>query len=96
MFARVSHFQILPGKMDEVVRIYQDSVVPAARQQKGFKGGYVLADRDTGKGISIALWETEADMKADEGSGFYQQRAAKFKDLVGATAREQYEVIVQA
>ena len=96
MYARVSIGQFLPAKAEEAIGIYRDSVVPAAKQQKGFKGGYVLADRDTGKGISIALWETEADMKADEGSGFYQQRAAKVKDLVGATAREQYEVIVQA
>ena len=97
MFARVTHTQILPGKMDEAIRIYQDSVVPAAKQQKGFIGIYGLGDRSTGKSMTISLWETEADMKACEASGYYQQQLAKFKDLLGAPpVREQYEVTVQA
>ena len=97
MFARVTHTQILPGKMDEAIRIYQDSVVPAAKQQKGFRGVYGLSDRSTGKSISIVLWETEADMKAGEASGYYQQQLAKFKDLFAAPpVREQYEVTTQA
>ena len=97
MFARVSHFQILPGKMDEYIRISQDSTGPAAKQQKGFKGGYVLSDRNMGKSISITLWETEADMKAGEASGYYQQNVAKFKDVLAAPpVREQYEVALQA
>jgi heme-degrading monooxygenase HmoA len=83
--------------MDEATGIYRDSVVPAAKQQKGFKGLYVLGDRKTGKGLTIALWETEADMMAGENSGYYQQQVAKFKDLFSAPpVREAYEVTVQA
>jgi len=97
MYARVTIVQMLPGKIDEGIRIYRDSVVPAAKQQKGFKGIYLLSDRKTGKGISIALWQTEADMTAGESSGYYQQQLAKFKDIFGAPpVREQYEVTVQA
>ncbi len=97
MYARVTIVQIQPGKVDEATRIYKDSVVPAAKQQKGFKGIYMLTDRNTGKGISIALWDTEADMKAGESSGYFQQQLAKFKELFGAPpVREHYEVTVQA
>lgn len=97
MFARVTIGQFLPAKMDEATRIYRDSVVPAAKQQKGFNGLYVLGDRKTGKGLTIALWETEADMLAGENSGYYQQQVAKFKDLFSAPpVREAYEVTVQA
>jgi len=97
MNARVTIVQFLPGKMDEAIGIYWDSVVPAAKQQKGYRGVYLLTDRKTGKGISIALWETEADMTAGEASGYYQQQLAKFKDIFGAPpAREAYEVSVQA
>ena len=95
MYARVSIGQMPPAKADEGVGIYRDSVLPAAKQQKGFKGLYVLTDRKTGKGLTIALWETEADMTASETSGYYQQQVAKFKDLVGAPpAREGYEVSI--
>ena len=97
MYARVTISQILPGKFDKAIAIYRDSVTPAAQQQKGFKGIWMLTDRKTGKGISITLWETEADMTAGESSGFYQQQVAKFKDVFGAPpVREQYEVTVQA
>ncbi len=97
MNARVTLVQILPGKVDEAVDRYRDSVVPAARQQNGYKGVYLLTDRNTGKGISITLWETEADMIAGENSGYYQQQLAKFKDVFGAPpVREAYEVSVQA
>ena len=96
MYARVSMTQIQPGQTDEVIRIYRDSVVPAAKLQKGYKGLYLLTDRKTGKGLSIALWETEADMKAGEKSGYYQQQVAKFKDFLSAPpVREIYEASVQ-
>jgi heme-degrading monooxygenase HmoA len=82
--------------MDEAIAIYRDSVMPAAKQQKGFKGLSLLTDRSTDKGISIVFWETEADMKAGEASGYYQQQLGKFKDVFGAPpVREQYEVSVQ-
>ena len=96
MYARATTVQIRPGKMDEAIGIYRDSVMPAAKQQKGFKGLSLLTDRNTGKGISIVLWETEGDMKSGEASGYYQQQLAKFKDVFGAPpVREQYEVSVQ-
>lgn len=97
MYARATTSQILPDKVDKAIAIYRDSVTPAAKQQKGFKGIWMLTNRKTGKGISITLWETEADMTAGESSGFYQQQVAKFKDVFGAPpVREQYEVTVQA
>ena len=99
MNARVTPVQIVPGKLDEAVSLYRDSVVPAAKQQKGFRGLYLLTltDRNAGKGISITLWETEADMIAGENSGYYQQQLAKFKDVFSAPpVREAYEVSVLA
>ncbi len=68
-------------------------MVPAAEKQKGFRGGYLLTDRATGKGISISLWETEADMKASETSGYLQEQIAKFGGLfAGPPIREAFEV----
>jgi len=96
MHARVVTVQIQPGKIDEAVSIYRDSVMPAAKQQKGFKGAFLLTDRNTGKGVSVALWETEADLKAGEASGYYQEQIAKFGGVfAGPPAREHYEVSVQ-
>ena len=36
MFARLTIVQSMPDKIDEVTKIYGESVVPAAKKQKGF------------------------------------------------------------
>ena len=96
MYARVTIVQVLPGKEDEAIGIFRDSVVPAAKEQKGHKGHYLLSDRKSGKSIAISLWETEADLTAGESSGHYQQQLAKFKGIFAAPpVREDYEVTVQ-
>jgi heme-degrading monooxygenase HmoA len=93
VYARVTTAQVQPGKMDELVRILLDSVLPAARQQKGYVGGLVLTNPVTGKAEIIALWETEADMTAGEASGYYREQVAKAAPtLAGPPAREGYEV----
>ena len=96
MYARLVTVQIQQGKVDEANNLYRDSVVPAAQQQKGFKGGFMLSDPNTGKGVSIALWETEDDMKASEKSGYLQEQIAKFAAVLAAPpTTEHFEVAVQ-
>jgi quinol monooxygenase YgiN len=96
MYARVVTIQIQPSKVDEAIRIYQDSVVPSAKQQKGCKSIWLLTDRKSGKGISVGLWETEADMTASETSGYLAAQLAKFGSLFTAPPiTEHYEVSVQ-
>ena len=96
MHARVVTCQVQSGKMDEVVTITRDSIIPAAKQQKGFKSYLGLTDRNTNKGIGVTLWETEADMTAGEDSGYYREQIAKIAPiLAGPPTTEHYEVTVQ-
>ena len=96
MFARLTIVQMKEGKVGEAINIYKDNVVPAAKSQKGYKGAYLLTDRDTGKGMSITIWDTEEDAVANEQSGYYQETVGLFKEIFGAPpAREGYEVSVQ-
>jgi len=96
MNARVVTVQVRPGTIDAAIRIYRDSVVPAARQQKGFQGGLLLTDRNTGKGIVVSLWKTEADMREGETNGYYEEQIAKFASiLAGPPIRESHEVSVR-
>ena len=96
MHARVLITQFQLAKVDEGINLYRDSVVPAAKQQHGLKGLLFLTDRNTGKGISIGMWETEADMKAGEASGYLQEQIAKFSAIFAAPpTTEHYEVSVQ-
>ena len=96
MHARVITSQLQPGKTDEAIALWRDSVAPSLKQTKGFKGAYLVGDRNSGKGATITLWETEADAMAMDTSGQYQQTIAMFAALFAAPpAREQYEVLLQ-
>ena len=97
MFARLTIVKVKIDKLDETIKIYEDSVVPAAKSQKGFRGTYLLTNRNTGKGIACTLWVSEEDAVANEQSGYYQEQVGKFKDFFTAPpAQEGYEVSVQA
>jgi quinol monooxygenase YgiN len=96
MHARVVVFNVKSGKREEAVSIFRDFVVPGAKKQTGFRGGLLLTDPDTGKGISIGLWETEADMTATEKGGFYQDWVAKFEGVFTVPpSKEHYEVSIK-
>jgi heme-degrading monooxygenase HmoA len=66
------------------------------KEAEGFMGLYFLGNRSTGKGMTIVMWNTEADMTAGESSGFYREQVAKVAPLLsGATTMEHYEVSVK-
>lgn len=95
MHARVVTSQLQPGKKEEWISICRDSIVPALQQQPGFQGFVMLADTASDKCIAYSMWETEADLKASETSGFYQEQVAKLKVvLAAAPVREINELIV--
>jgi len=95
-FARLTITQSKIESVDEMVKVYRDSVVPAAKSQKGFLGIMLLTNRETGKGISIALWESEEDAIANEKTGYYQEQVNKFKAYFTAPpVREGYEVSIK-
>lgn len=96
MYARVITSQLQLGTTDEAVRIWQESATPLLKGRPGFKGAFLLGDRNTGRGVTITLWETEADATAMDTSGAYQQAIAHFAKLFTAPpAREQFEVLLQ-
>ena len=95
MHARVILGMVKLGKQDEATKTYKESVEPAAREQKGFKGIHLLTDPDTRKFISITIWETENDMVAGEASGYLQEQLNKIVDLfVGPPSIQHYIVSV--
>ncbi len=96
MYARVVTVNIHPDRLDEAIQIFRDSISPASKQQKGNKGGYLLTDHQTGKAISIAFWETEADMAAGETGDYLREQIAKVAStFTAAPVTEHYEVSVE-
>jgi heme-degrading monooxygenase HmoA len=97
MYARAVNVQFQAGKVDEASGIVKDAIVPVLKEQKGFKGQLLFTQHDTGKAISINLWETEADLSAFEASPLYRELMGRLGSvLAGPPAGERYEVSVQA
>jgi heme-degrading monooxygenase HmoA len=95
MFARVSTFQGPTDQTAEGIRLAREQILPAARLMDGFKGIYLLFDRESGKSLSITLWESEEDMSASEeaASRVRSQSVAAAGDAVIGV--ERFEVALQ-
>ena len=96
MFARFTIVQVNAEKIDETIKIYEESVVPTAKSQKGFRGITLFTDRQSGKGYSISIWDSEEDAIANEQSGYYKEQVGKFAEFMTAPpVQESLEVAVQ-
>ena len=96
MFARLLRIKTKVERIDEAAKLFEESVIPLLKNQKGYKGAYFLTDRKTGVSIPITLWENEEDMLATESSHFFQEQLVRFMTFFKAPPiREAYEVVVQ-
>ena len=55
-----------PDQIDEGVRYAQENIVPWVQEVDGFEGVYFLVDRQSGKALTITLWESEETLRASE------------------------------
>jgi len=96
MFARTTTLQLKIAFIDEALKIYKKSIVPAARAQKGLIELNFFLDRQSGKAISIAIWETEEDAKANEESRYYQEQLIKLLSFYASDPiKEGFEVVLK-
>jgi hypothetical protein len=73
MFARVTKFDVSPEHLQQGHREIEGHVLPALRMQVGYSGGLLLGNRESGKMLSVTLWEEEQEMRAtDEASHWFR------------------------
>ena len=94
MFARVISAQTAPDGIDSAIRIAQEQL-PSVREQPGFSGFYLLADRTSGKVVTISLWESSEDLRTVE-SRAAQLRGDAAAEIGVTPGVDIYEVAVQA
>jgi heme-degrading monooxygenase HmoA len=67
MHARVSTYQSAPEQLtDAVVDNMRANILPRVFEMDGNRGAIFLMDRETGKQLSITLWESAEAMRASE------------------------------
>ena len=94
MVARVTHVRVKPEDVADSVRLFDESVIPAAQQEEGFMGALLLV-REDGRALAIDLADTLEHAHANERNGVYQSQIAKFADrIIDHPKREFYDVRV--
>ena len=81
MYARVTTFHLPISKKQEAIDIYNNSVIPEAKKQNGFKSAYFFVNRNSGKFVSVTIWENMEAAIANQKSGYFQKQIDKFEDL---------------
>ena len=94
MYARVTTIQGAPAKMDDAKGHIQEQTLPQLQKMDGFKGFVALGDRQSGKVLGVAFWESEEALQAtEEAVSSVRSGAAEAADGIVAGV-EQYEVFV--
>jgi len=96
MYARIVTSQFKPGSVEQAIALWQDSMTSPLKQARGFKEALVTGDRQTGKAVTVTLWDTEADATEFDSSEPYQRALELFGELFATPpSREQFEVFVR-
>ena len=94
MHVRVTTIQGAPDKMDDAGRHMQEQTLPQLQNMEGFQGFVALGDRQSGKMLGVAFWESEEALRATEGavSSVRSGAAGAAGGIVASV--EEYEVLV--
>jgi heme-degrading monooxygenase HmoA len=78
MVARVTHYRIREGKMEEFAAIVQ-SLLPAMDKLHGFRVLLILRGEEKGSrdAMAVSVWDTSADLKNSDNNEFYYEVLAR-------------------
>jgi heme-degrading monooxygenase HmoA len=91
VFTRVISAQTTPDGFDSVIRFAQEQL-PGIQARPGFRGFYLLTDRDTGDLMTISLWDTQDDVRHVEASAAQVRSAAAEATGVAQPPAKVYQV----
>jgi quinol monooxygenase YgiN len=95
MYARVNRTRWHPDKREDAEKLTWDTIIPAYRDQKGFRGYYLLTEPGGDEAMAITLWDTEEDMEAS--APVARALIPQLKDyIVAPPVTERFEVSIQA
>ena len=95
MHARQSTLQGKPDQLEAGIKNFNQEILPAIKQLKGFTGAQFLADRKTGKVVVTTYWETEQALRDSEAkANDLRKTAAAQVGSTGTPVVERFEVVM--
>lgn len=80
LYLRIVSPKIMPGKLDEFKRLYNEEIIPVLRTVKGCRYAYLTEGvKDNSEVISITLWDSKEDAESYERSGLFNKLVEKVK-----------------
>ena len=93
MHARVSSYHSPPEQVtDAAVDNMNATILPRVLEMGGNRGAIFLLDRETGKTMTITLWDSEEAMRASEETGNQLRRDAAQTTSASIGNIERFEV----
>ena len=92
MHARITSYDIQPGRLDERIRHSREVVQPLNRAPPGYLGRLVLVNPQTSRTMVIALWEDEADRQRADADPGRETQLGRHLFAAGVGVLEDFEV----
>ena len=97
MHVRAASAQVRRGKIQELIDIYNNPIVPSFKRLKGFKSAYLMTDVGSHTALSVTVWESKAVLTEAEARSTYQEIVAAAGDILGGPIdSDTYELSVEA
>ncbi len=81
MFIRALHFEVKPGRFDEAVGVFRDTVFPELEKEPGFMRVILTGAAAANKGILYSMWQSEEHAQSYVDSGEAARLLGRFIDL---------------
>lgn len=96
MVAHLTTLNLCPDKMDEVITIYKEGIIPLLHQLQGCRLITLLTDPPSNQIIAIGWWENESDLATGQMDSRYQQQLSQVAPNLTAIPRgTSYQVSIQ-
>ncbi len=96
MYARTITANVVPGRLDEALKIFQDEIQPMIEGQAGHISTSLLIDRDRNRAQTVTVWESEAAEKAtSEESDYLSKIMGRLSGFLANRHVAAWEVVVR-
>src|SRR5438105_3352784 len=95
MFARVVARVWRPEQAEEGIRLFRELSLVALQVLPGFRGAYLLVDREKGRGEGISFWDTETHAR-DANAAVKDVRTQVSQELGVEPEISYYEAVAHA
>ena len=93
-FARLSNFEVAPGRTDDAVAFFAETDLGGASDAGGFRRAFWLLDRSSGKGVELVIFDSKDAMDAAAGDEAAARSKASSSGIT-MSAEQSYEVVAE-